>query len=115
MEELKADYMVLGEPEISLSQFLNSNLQNESIKGIFAKGKRITYSDEVDISKLPTPDYSIIQQYEYDSYSWSEKTQALLCQKNIKGTIAEFSRGCQFDCVFCLREHFRKEYRCKRS
>lgn len=113
MEELKADYMVLGEPEISLSQFLNSNLQNESIKGIFAKGKRITYSDEVDISKLPTPDYSIIQQYEYDSYSWSEKTQALLCQKNIKGTIAEFSRGCQFDCVFCLREHFRKEYRCK--
>jgi len=113
METIKVDYMILGEPEITLSQFLNSGMQDDKIKGVFAKGKKITHSDEVDINKLPTPDYSIIKRYKYDSYSWSEKVQSILCERNIKGTIAEFSRGCQFNCIFCLREHFRKEYRRK--
>ncbi len=70
------DHFVLGEAEVTLSQFLND----------LARGcpQRVYSSDErPDISRTPIPMWSLINMNHYSAMS------------------LQYSRGCPFDCDFC--------------
>lgn len=70
------DHLVLNEAEISLPPFIR-DLENNT-------AKRIYQTEEfADITKSPTPDYSLINLASYSSKS------------------IQYSRGCPFNCEFC--------------
>ena len=70
------DFLVLNEAEITLPQFIY-DLENNTTKRIYQT------NDFADITKSPTPDYSLINLKNYSSKS------------------IQYSRGCPFNCEFC--------------
>lgn len=112
-EKLGVDYLINGEPEIALSSFLNSGLQDQTIKGLYGKGIDNGIAEEVDIAALPIPDFNNSNLLSYQIHAWSGNTIRDLESQNIKGTILEYSRGCVFHCPYCFRNGFRDSYRKK--
>lgn len=111
--ELGVDYLISGEPEIALADFLNSELKNTSIKGLYGKGIDNGIASEVDITKLALPDFKNINLLDYDIHAWSKNTISNLKKEGVRGTILEYSRGCIFHCPYCFRKNFRNNYRKK--
>lgn len=103
------DIVLTGEAEITLPRLLkalNNKQPLEKIKGIsFKKNKKIINNpsnDVIDIDKLPSPDLSLIHDYEK--------------KKNIdyyiRTGIISTSRGCPYDCEFCsVIKLFGRNYR----
>ncbi len=92
-----ADFIVLGEGEIPLSEIAN-NRYPEKIPGVYTNRGRLpkdfTSSTVVkDLDSLPLPDYSIPAIENYFTFSQRMRT----------GRTASLvtSRGCPFDCEFC--------------
>lgn len=112
-EKLGVDYLIVGEPEIALSRFLNSDLLDKTIKGLYGKGIDNGIAEEVSIETLPIPNFTNINLMSYDIHAWSSSTRRSYELQNIKGTILEYSRGCVFHCPFCFRKGFRDKYRKK--
>ncbi|MCK5217090.1 MAG: radical SAM protein [Methanosarcinales archaeon] len=105
INECQADFLIRGEPEISLYEFIKSNLEDTNIQGVYGNGVTTNGIAVVDnLEDLPVCDYSLIKQYEYHAY----------LAKNYKtGAIIEFSRGCKFNCIFCFNQLFRNKYRAR--
>lgn len=70
------DHLVLNEAEITLPLFIH-DLENNIAKRIYKT------TEFADITKSPTPDYSLINLKKYSSKS------------------IQYSRGCPFNCEFC--------------
>ena len=70
------DHLILNEAEITLPLFLE-DLENGMLQKIYQT------NEYADITKSPTPDYSLIDVSKYTSQS------------------IQFSRGCPFNCDFC--------------
>jgi anaerobic magnesium-protoporphyrin IX monomethyl ester cyclase len=102
LQELDADYVISGEPELALAEFINSGMKNLKIKGLAGKGFSNGLAKVHDLSKLPAIDFSLVSDYSYHAHYDT---------KYPKGAIIEFSRGCIFKCSFCFRQKFREEYR----
>lgn len=112
-EELGVDYMIVGEPELALAQFLNSNLKDLTVKGLYGKEVNNGVANEVDMRLLPTPDFDLVDISRYEPHVWSSPTTKMMAEKNIKGTILEYSRGCIYHCPYCFRKGFREKFRVK--
>jgi anaerobic magnesium-protoporphyrin IX monomethyl ester cyclase len=105
MEECDADYLIRGEAEISLAEFINSNLEDEHVKGVFSRKLDNGFAVVDDLSLLPIVDFGMLPYGGYHSHSPKYKT----------GVSIEFSRGCAFQCSFCFRQFFRNRYRMRPS
>ncbi|CUO38452.1 B12-binding domain-containing radical SAM protein [Clostridium disporicum] len=112
-EKLKVDYMIVGEAEVALAEFLNSNLTNLKVRGLYGKNINNGIAEEVNLENLSIPTFNSVDITKYDYHVWSEDTNASLKKYNIKGTILEYSRGCVYNCPYCFRKGFREKFRTK--
>lgn len=101
LEECEADFLIRGEPEVSLAEFINSNLENKQVEGLFSSKQNNGIAVVDDLSLLPVVDFSMLPHVCYHSHSPIYKM----------GLSLEFSRGCTFHCSFCFRQFFRNAYR----
>jgi radical SAM superfamily enzyme YgiQ (UPF0313 family) len=101
LEECQADFLLRGEAEIALAEFINSDLQNNQVKGLFSSERDNGLAIIGDLSLLPKIDFSLLPLGPYHSHS----------PKYDKGASVEFSRGCIFQCAFCFKQMFRNNYR----
>jgi len=100
------DYVIMNEPEISFSEIYdeikNGNLSEAPIKGVAKRynGKIILGEERPrikDLDILPFPDRSLIRQRLYNEF---------LLKKPF--TVIQASRGCPFECTYCIRTYGRE-------
>jgi len=101
----KADAVIIGEPELTVLEICEkSSLKN--VSGVCYKGRGkvlIRRRDKLlDLNKLPLPAFDLLPMEKY-FYELLGKNFALL----------EASRGCPFNCIFCLKKMYGKNYRKK--
>jgi radical SAM superfamily enzyme YgiQ (UPF0313 family) len=101
LEECHADFLLRGEAEISIAEFINSYLQDNQVKGLFSRECDNGLAIITDLSLLPKIDFNLLPLGHYHSHS----------PKYDKGASVEFSRGCIFQCAFCFKQMFRNYYR----
>lgn len=105
LDMTKADAVIIGEPELTVLEICEKrSLQNVNGVCYRKKGKvlirrRTTF---LDLDKLPLPDFDLLPMEKY-FYELLGKNFALL----------EISRGCPFNCIFCLKKMYGKGYRKK--
>lgn len=100
-----AALLVRGEPEKTISEIFD-NGDIKDVKGIsyVEKEKVISHPDQkpVDLNELPIPDYGAVRIEDY-RYEFLGDRYAML----------QFSRGCPYNCIFCLRQMYGEGYRRK--
>ncbi|MBN1792097.1 radical SAM protein [Candidatus Woesearchaeota archaeon] len=100
--ETNADVIVRGEPDL----IFNDLARNRNTAGIHT-------AHPVDMAKLPLPAYDLFNTEHYEAHAWLPEIQKHLIQDSKIHLVAEFSRGCNFSCVYCLKKEFREHYRKK--
>jgi len=95
------DYIIIGEPEITVSELIESLDKNKDLKKVkglyYKKGNKFTKNEArpniSDLDSLPFPDRSLIKNEEYHNP---------VCKYN-PFTLVLGSRGCPFQCTFCYK------------
>jgi radical SAM superfamily enzyme YgiQ (UPF0313 family) len=101
MQDTEADFVVLGEGELTLL-YLCQNLGNyENIEGIaYKKNGKVLYTSSrsliSDLDMLPVPNRSLINMSNY-----FQATEPHGCSSSGQWTTLLSSRGCPFNCTFC--------------
>jgi len=109
IKDANIDYFVLGEGEITFSEFISKMLNKESPEDIlglaYRKGGKTVINPPrpfiEDLDSLPFPDYSLISVDKYSkfiSYGFYRRKQAVVFS----------SRGCPYQCIFCHNMFGRK-------
>jgi len=107
------DYVARGEAEETLKNLvrsMESNKKIDEIKGIWVKDNGKIIRNELDlppdIDSLPFPDRSIFDVETIVGHEFSSDSET--------GTLNKIgimcSRGCPFNCTYCINEHVRKLY-----
>jgi anaerobic magnesium-protoporphyrin IX monomethyl ester cyclase len=100
-----AGLLVRGEPEMTVTEIFEGKPISE-IEGLsyFQDGRLVSTPDRepLDLNALPLPDYGAVDLADY-RYEFLGGRYALL----------QFSRGCPFDCIFCLKKMYGRGYRTK--
>lgn len=108
LKETGADYVVRGEPEFAVSEFVNSNF-DENTAGVASLHALDSSIAEVkDLDELPIPDYQYLNMEKYRGHAWTNESEFIR-----HGALVEYSRGCPFNCSFCFRAGFRDKLRMK--
>jgi len=102
-----ADFVICGEGEIAFSKLIKNNFVNKNITGVYSKGNLkkdyilIKKAETIqNLDDLPFPDWEQINPNTYP------KAPHGIIVKNFPiGTIMT-SRGCPYDCTFCVIPHF---------
>ena len=105
LQMTKADAVIIGEPELTIVDLCEKD-DLKKVNGVcYKNGKRIVVKPRkklLDLGKLPIPAFDLLPT---DKYFYE------LLGKNF--TLLEASRGCPFDCVFCMKKMYGKGYRKK--
>lgn len=105
LQMTKADAVIIGEPELTVLEICKKS-DLKRVKGICYKlGRRIVVKRQkrvLDLDKLPMPAFDLLPMKKY-FYELLGKDFVLL----------ETSRGCPFDCVFCLKAMYGRSVRKK--
>ncbi len=107
------DYVARGEAEETLKNLVRSMESNgkiDEIKGIWVKDNNKIIRNELDstpdIDSLPFPDRSIFDEETVVGHEFSGNNET--------GTLNKIgimcSRGCPFNCTYCINEHVRNLY-----
>lgn len=105
------DFLILGEGESSIVDFLNSIGNTEKLKNVkglvFKDGNRIVCNDTPpliqDLDSIPFPARHLTPYKKYSS----------LLAKRSPVTTMITSRGCPYKCIFCDRPHLGKVFRAR--
>jgi len=100
--EKYADYLVIGEPELTIKELVTSLTEGKSlksVKGLFYKQGKKFIKNELrelirNLDELPFPDRSLIKNNLYINP---------VC-KNHPYTIVISSRGCPYQCTYCYMD-----------
>jgi len=108
LKESLIDISVIGEGDFTLLDVLSKNI--DKVEGIcYKKGNNIVVNkprkEIKNLDKLPLPAWQL---YDLDRY----KLPKIVCRKNPLGFL-ETSRGCVFDCSYCNKSVFGKNFRYK--
>ncbi|MCX6666560.1 MAG: radical SAM protein [Euryarchaeota archaeon] len=102
------DILVVGEGERTIVQILKNYGSKDwgSVDGIFYRSKKIIRTkaqkllSEEELSKLPYPKYDLLPLDIYFNYSKIPLSpEAMICKRRLP---IETSRGCPFQCSFCI-------------
>jgi radical SAM superfamily enzyme YgiQ (UPF0313 family) len=102
LEDFNADFAIRGEPELSLVNFIVSGMKDKTIKGVAGKDFDNGVVSVEDLGELPQMDYGLVRQYDFHAHHDVPYK---------KGALAEFSRGCLFQCDYCFIQVFRRKFR----
>ena len=101
--DLKA--VIIGEPEITVKDICQ-NKKISKIRGIaYKNGKKIIVNklkELIGLDTIPAPDYSLLPLKKY-SYELMGNNFMLF----------EMSRGCPYNCIYCLKKMYGQKYRIK--
>lgn len=109
LEETRLDIVVIGEGDYTLPEvILNKNLSK--VKGIaYKEGDKIIITEKREhiknLDELPYPALHLLDVEKY-------KNPRITARKNPVGTI-ETSRGCVFNCTYCNKSIFSRQFRFK--
>jgi len=101
----KADFIIRGEPESAILDFIDKRKWEDTLGVSYHNDGKIIHNLQcppLDLSVLPYPSYNLINPIHY-YYELLGKRIALL----------ETSRGCQYQCPFCLKIMYGKGVRIK--
>lgn len=105
LKKTRACLLVRGEPEKTISEIFDRN-DWTGINGIsyWRDNKLISNPDQepVDLNDIPVPDYNAVNIDDY-RYEFLGTRYAML----------QFSRGCPYDCIFCLKDMYGRGIRRK--
>jgi len=116
VEEGVCDYSIKGEPELAVGELLTNLSMDQrkfDIEGLSYRKKDGTtfisnHSTQVDINKLPIPDYSLVEPSQKKVYfEYLEYGKIRYPEKSCKYRDIMTSRGCILDCSFCSVKHLR--------
>lgn len=100
----EADYVSLGEGEISFKKLLDANFDGEGIQGIYSlenlPEKPIKSEIVENLDELPMPDWSQMSPSSYPILNSGE------ISKSYPTAIIATTRGCPFACKFCVSPDF---------
>lgn len=108
LEETGADYAIVGEGELSMAELVEAIEQNTStdlIKGIYGRGKRTAFIPREFIKNLddiPFPDWESMDPRKY------QKAPHGALIKNFPVAPITTTRGCPYECKFCVSPKFWK-------
>jgi putative hydrolase of the HAD superfamily len=105
-----------GEPDLRLAKILDEDCQEALLHSplMARSGKDASIAPQVDFSQIGRVDYTLMGAVGYCPHAWGQKvSQYLSSLVGSKVALMEGSRGCSFDCPFCLRTGFRNRYRLK--
>lgn len=103
-----ADFIVRGEPDLVLPEFINENF-NKELKGISTRSNPENGIATVkDMDSLPMPAFDLLEMKKYRGHAWLDENTLLN-----HGALVEYSRGCPYYCSFCFRNGFREKLRVK--
>jgi anaerobic magnesium-protoporphyrin IX monomethyl ester cyclase len=107
------DYVARGEAEETLTnlvRLMENNKKIDEIKGIWVKDNDKIIRNELDsppdIDSLPFPDRSIFDEETIVGHEFSGNSETGALKKI--GIMC--SRGCPFNCTYCINEHVRNLY-----
>lgn len=109
----EADFIIRGEPELAACELVGGILHKMrnthravcyKKNGKWIGGKETTVAAGLD--SLPVLDYGFFEVERYAIHNGPPNFTG-------KGAIYEASRGCPFDCIYCFRAGFRKQFRKK--
>lgn len=104
LDMAKADAVIIGEPELTVLELCEKNYSD--VSGIcYKENDEVLIKPRVeflDLNKLPLPAFDLLSMEKY-FYELLGKDFALL----------ETSRGCPFNCIFCLKKMYGSSYRRK--
>lgn len=102
-----ADYVICGEGEIALLKFLDNNLVNNNIRGIYSRQNLKSAKTKIkkaeivkDLDTLPFPDWGQINP------NWYSKAPHGAVVKNFPVGVILTTRGCPYSCSFCASPAF---------
>ena len=95
---LGCNYLINGEPEVALSRFLNSFMQDKTVEGLCCREYKNGIAKEVMMRNLSIPDYDSVDILNYEIHAWSDTTINELTEKGIKGTMIDLMQeaGCVY-------------------
>ncbi|MFA6268463.1 MAG: radical SAM protein [archaeon] len=96
LKRSKADFVIRGEPEVSITTICKSGFKNAPSVSYSLKNKKIKHNPFAapqDLKKMPIPDYNLI-----DTLIYPE-------------AIIQSSRGCPAHCIFCNKTMYGQGYR----
>ena len=106
MDEGGADYAVVGEGELTIAELISSiehNISIEGIKGIYGKNKTTPFVPREfikNLDELPFPDWEAMDPRKY------QKAPHGALIKNFPVAPVTTSRGCPYECKFCVSPRF---------
>lgn len=99
LEDSDADFVIIGDGELALTELADKNLDNSEIQGVYSKNdlpqnpKRAKIVENLD--ELPFPDWEQINPQKYPIAPFGAVT------KNYPIGVLLSSRGCPCACTFC--------------
>lgn len=106
LEEGGADYVIVGEGEETMSELIDAlegKKSIDNIKGIFAKNKRTSFQPREfiqNLDSLPFPDWEQMDPRKY------QKAPHGAVIKNYPVAPLTTTRGCPYECKFCVSPRF---------
>jgi len=112
-KEIKPDYIIRGECDLVVSAIINSRFKAiKSVPGVCSKNHISRQVAKVkNLDDIPMPRLDLLDLDLYEAQIWPKDLKRRIEKRGGRFILAEASRGCPNNCVFCQRDLFRKAYR----
>lgn len=110
MSRSESNYIFRGEIEglLPVLESITSYSDTLTAEGLCSSNNIVEPAPEIDV--LPYADYGAMTE-NYPTHSWIPEMQRSVI--GVAGALVEASRGCSWDCDFCLRDGYRRFLRTK--
>jgi anaerobic magnesium-protoporphyrin IX monomethyl ester cyclase len=111
-----ADFVFRGEPDLRFAKILDEDYEEALLNSpwLARLGKDASAAPQVDFSQIGRVDYTLMRAGIYRPHAWGKEVSVFLSAlAGSKVALVESSRGCFFNCPYCLRTDFRNRYRLK--
>ncbi len=106
--QTEADILIQGESDLVFRAILTGR---GDLKGVYRDS--LNGFALINMESLLFPSFDLLDLNKYEPHAWLPEVKKHLIKDNKVSFVLEFSRGCIFDCIYCLRWGFRSNFRTK--